>query len=174
MPSVEAARPAECHGCSAPSRRPGHALGLHGHGVRERQVRGPLDVAAPPGTVVVRVRRYRCTGCGAVLTVVPRGVAACRHYGHAAIAMALALWAIVGQPVKRVRQRVCAWQIGDELARDWSALRRWARAAGVRLGLATPIAAAARAAQIAMGLAPPTLRGASIEALAFAGGRAMP
>ena len=42
------------------------------------------------------------------------------------------------------------------------------------LGLATPIAAAARAAQIAMGLAPPTLRGVSIEALAFAGGSAMP
>lgn len=124
--------------------------------------------------MILVVRRYRCTGCGAVSTVVPRGVAARRHYGHAAIAMALALWAIVGQPAKAVRQRVCAWQIGGELARDWTTLRRWARAAGAKLGIGSPIAAAARAAQIAIGRAPPTLREAPAEALAFAGGSAMP
>lgn len=33
--------------------------------------------------------------CGAVLTVVPRGVASRRHYSRAAIAMALTLWAIL-------------------------------------------------------------------------------
>ena len=43
---------------------------------------------------MIACRRYRCVSCGAILTVVPRGVAPRRHYGHAAIAMALTLWAI--------------------------------------------------------------------------------
>lgn len=34
---------------------------------------------------------------GAILTVVPHGLAPRRHYGHAAVAMALTLWAIAGE-----------------------------------------------------------------------------
>lgn len=106
--------------------------------------------------------------------VVPRGVAPRRHYGHGAIAMALALWAIVGQSAKAVRRQVCAWQVGGEYAGDWSALRRWAKAAAGSAGqLTAPIAAAARAAQLAMSRAPPTLHGAPAEVLAFAGGSTM-
>ncbi|HEY4180213.1 MAG TPA: DUF6431 domain-containing protein, partial [Kofleriaceae bacterium] len=90
LPTVEAARPSACV-CGVPSREPGRGLGLHGHGVRERQLRGPA-AAGPPMTATLVCRRYRCTSCGAVLLVVPRGVAPRKHYGYAAIAMALTLW----------------------------------------------------------------------------------
>jgi hypothetical protein len=114
--------------------------------------------------------------CGAVLTVVPRGVAPRRHYGHAAIAMALTLWAIAGVPVASVRRQVCAWPITTEAGSRWPTLQRWAHAArrsvgDLRLSL---IAAAARVAQIAIGRAPPSLRTAPRAVQAFAGGQAMP
>lgn len=126
--------------------------------------------------MVLVCRRYRCTHCGAVLTVVPRGVAPRRHYGHAAIAMAFALWAIVATPVAEVRRRVCAWQIRSDTAARWPTLMRWATAARAAQGdpPISRLVAAARAAQQAIGRAPPTLRHAPREAQAFAGGSAMP
>lgn len=161
-PTVEAARPGSCPRCTAAGRPAGGALGLHGHGVRERQLCGPPDADEPPRVTVLVLRRYRCVACGAVITVVPRGVARRRHYGHAAIAMALALWALVGETAAAVRARVCAFRI-TICGHDWPTLRRWARASG------DP----ERAAQVAIGHAPPTLRSAPLWAQAFAGGSAM-
>lgn len=114
--------------------------------------------------------------CGAILTVVPRGVAPRRHYGHAVIAMALALWAITQEPEAEIRRRVCARRISVESPARWPTLARWARAARDALGPATSSLkdAAARAAQIAIGHAPPALRRAPRAAQAFAGGSAMP
>jgi hypothetical protein len=125
--------------------------------------------------VVIECRRYRCVQCGAVITVVPRGVAPRRHYGHAAIAMALTLWAIVREPVAAVRHRVCDRRITAEAMTRWAALERWAHAARHSLGAASLslIAAAARTAQIAIGRAPPSLRTAPLAVQAFAGGSAM-
>lgn len=125
---------------------------------------------------MIACRRYRCVHCDAILTVVPRGVAPRRHYGHAAVALALTLWAIAREPVEAVRQRVCARRITDESATRWPTLERWARAARRTLGdtSLTLIAAAARAAQIAIGRAPPSLRTAPRAVQAFAGGSAMP
>jgi hypothetical protein len=173
-PSVESARPGACVSCAAPSRPVGGGLGLHGHGVRLRQVRGPLDPERPPGWVVVACRRFRCMRCGAVLLVVPRGVVPRRHYGYAAIAMAFALWALVQAPVSEVRRRVCAWRTSHEMR--WPTLARWARATHDEIGDAsmTLVAAAARVAQVAIGRAPPHLRHAERWAQAFAGGAAMP
>lgn len=175
-PSTEAARPGACVDCGAPSRPTGGGLGLHGHGFRDRQLCGPTDADSLPTWIVLACRRYQCTSCDAILTVVPRGVAPRRHYGHAAIAMALTLWAVVREPVTEVRRRICAWRISDESAARWPTLERWARAARDALGDArvSLIAAAARAAQIAIGRAPPSLRRAPREAQAFAGGSAMP
>lgn len=162
--------------CGAPSRPTGGGLGLHGHGFRDRQLCGPPDADSAPTWIVIACRRYECTTCAAILTVVPRGVAPRRHYGHAAIAMALTLWAILQEPVAEVRRRICAWPITVESVTRWPALERWARAA--RDGLRDPslslIAAAARTAQIAIGRAPPSLRTAPREAQAFAGGSALP
>lgn len=110
------------------------------------------------------------------MTVVPRGVAPRRHYGHAAIAMALALWAIVGAPVADIRRRVCAWQQSHEEPSQWPTLRRWARAARDAIGdasLALEIAAA-RIAQQAIGRAPPEARHVPRWAQAHAGGSVMP
>lgn len=149
---------------------------LHGHGLRERQVRGPFDADSAPGWVVVACRRYECMACGIVMTVVPRGIAPHRHYGHAAIAMALALWAIVGAPVVDIRRRVCAWHHSHETPSRWPTLRRWARAARDAVGdasLALEIAAA-RVAQHAIGRAPLEARHAPRWAQAFAGGCVMP
>lgn len=125
---------------------------------------------------MIECRRYRCTGCGAILTVVPRGVAPRRHYGYAAIAMALALWAIACEPEAAIRRRVCARRISVESPARWPTLTRWARAARVALDLTSLSLqeAAARAAQLAIGRAPPELRRAPRWAQAFAGGSAMP
>jgi hypothetical protein len=175
-PSVESARPGACVVCGAASRPTGGLLGLHGHGFRDRQIRGPLDPESAPTWVVIACRRYECTTCDAILTVVPRGIAPRRHYGHAAIAMALTLWAIVDAPIVEVRRRVCAWRITDESSTRWPTLERWARAARDALGDASMslVAAAGRAAQTALGRAPPEMRGAPRWAQAFAGGSAMP
>lgn len=174
-PSVERARPGACADCGAAGRPTAGRLGLHGHGVRDRQLCGPPEADGAPCWIVIVCRRYRCVRCGAVLTVVPRGVAPRRHYGHAAIAIALTLWAIVREPVATVRQQVCARPITTESQARWPALEHWARAARRTLGdtRLSPIAAAARAAQIAIGRAPPSLRTAPLAVQAFAGGSAM-
>ena len=62
--------------------------------LRERQFRGPTSPGATPTIVVLRVRRYRCQPCGAVLTVVPRETATGRLYTLSAIAWALALFGV--------------------------------------------------------------------------------
>lgn len=112
-----------------------------------------------------------------MVTVVPRGIEPRRHYGRAAICLALALWALGGQPTTTVRARVGAWPSRE--ATSWRTLRRWgaAIASGAwswctsAAGLA-PRAAAARAAQIAAGLASPWVVG-PVWALAYAGGAAL-
>lgn len=146
--------------CGKASRPAGGGLGLHGHGFRERQLRGPLAADDSPRWIVIACRRYACTACDAILTVVPRGVAPRHHYGHASIAMAFALWAIVGEPIAEVRRRVCAWRVSHESSTRWPTLVRWARSARHAFGdtCLTLEAAAARAAQIAIDRAPPQLR----------------
>jgi hypothetical protein len=59
----------------------------------------------PPATTTLVCRRYRCMSCGAVLLVVPRGVAPHKHYGYAAIAMALTL---SGRGMNRGMPRWCS------------------------------------------------------------------
>jgi hypothetical protein len=149
---------------------------LHGHGFRDREILGPPDAGAAPTKTLVGCRRYRCQRCKALILVVPRGVAPRRHYGLAAIGMALTLWAVMQQPPLEVRERVCVAR-GTVWGTEWPTLRRWARAA--REALRVPAVftlreVAARAAQIAIGRAPPSLRTAPLWAQAFAGGQAMP
>ena len=173
-PTVEEARPGRCPRCDAAGRPIGGPVGLHGHGLRDRQVRGPLAVGAAATETVIGCRRYQCTKCGAVVTVVPCGIEPRRHYGRAAICMALALWAVAGWSALAVRARVGTWR--NPTATKWRTLQRWAAAAGSgawswcggAAGLA-PRAAAARSAQIAAGRAPPTTTGPIWEQ-AYAGG----
>lgn len=97
---------------------------LVGHGLRERQVRGPALPQGQPETRVIAVRRYRCQRCGGLTTVLPRGLAARRHYSASAIGLALCLHGIRGLSVGETRQRVCTWRAGFETER-WTTLASW-------------------------------------------------
>jgi hypothetical protein len=177
-PSVAAVRPGQCPQCGAASRPVGRGLGLWGHGVRRRQVRGPLAVDGPPVLVEIQARRYRCRGCGAIVLVVPRGLVARRVFTASAIALALALFGVEAWPLPRVRAAVNPWTIlGATAAAGWLAVRRWVRAVRqgrlfprVRLDPADRTArqVAARTAHLLAALGPP-LGGAALRAQVFAG-----
>lgn len=176
--SVDAARPGSCPACGLASRPPGGGLGLHGHGLRTRQVRGPAEPGTAPVVGEVVGRRYLCRGCGAVLLVLPRGLLRGRLFTAGAIAYALALYGCLRRPPAAVRERVSPWQIvGAGSAGRWASLRRWVRAvradrlfSGVRLApqawtarqLAERIATTLAAAAVGM-------EGTPIEHRAFAG-----
>lgn len=128
LPSVQAVRPRCCSGCGAASCPYGQPIVLLGHGTRERQVRGPLWPGMKPEVLVVRVRRYRCQRCGAITTVLPRGLVARRHYSGGAIALGLLLLGVRGQPMQQVRRAVCAWQVSFESPGQWNTVSKWLQA----------------------------------------------
>jgi hypothetical protein len=124
-PSVKVARPACCPRCRVASRTPGEPLGLVGHGLRDRQVRGPIEPGARPSLLTLRARRYRCRHCTATVTVVPRGCVPARHYGAAAIALACMLYGMRGESLRATRVRVSPWRSTEP---GWPVMRRWLRA----------------------------------------------
>lgn len=179
LPSVEAARPSRCLACGAASCLVGGPIALHGHGTRERQVRGPLEPGGPPVLVVIVARRYRCVLCCAVAIVVPRGVQGRHMYSASAIAFALALWGLVLATAAEVRRRVSpAARVGDTAAVGWVTLRRWARDVSRRRLFPTVVdpgpsaslrEVAARAATALAACADPTTRALASEHRAFLG-----
>lgn len=107
----------------------GGALGLHGHGVRQRQVLGPLEWGEAAQVRLVPVRRFLCTACGATCTVCPREVLTRRLYAATAIALALALFGLLSRPVAQVRAQVSPWRVvGAGSVGRWCALAAWVRA----------------------------------------------
>jgi hypothetical protein len=102
---------------------------LHGHGRRERQVRGPTGPGERPVERSVLVRRYRCLGCGAVIVVGPSDMVPRWLFSGPAIAWALWLFGVAKQSAARVRSQVSPWStVGAAAAAGWATLRRWARA----------------------------------------------
>ena len=175
--SVGEARPARCPRCERGAYEGGRT-NLHGHGVVERQQRGPPEPGAAPSCVVVPVRRFRCIGCKKVLRVVPASCVARKHFSGAAIAFALALWGGCGRSAAETRRRTSDWQVLGAGARGWRSLWRWSRAVArgellAGLGLSGLPAAlrevARRAAQALCGHAPVGLRREPIESQAFHG-----
>jgi hypothetical protein len=162
----------------AASRPEGGGLQMYGHGLRERQLRGVLEPGGPPVILVLLLRRYLCQECGAVVTVVPRGVLRGRLYSAGAIAVALALFGLEELSEAAVRRRSTPWRIvGASAAKGWCTLRRWVRA--IRSGRLWPSLAALRAdwsvrdvaKRVASALAargPAELRSAEPAAAAFA------
>ncbi len=128
FPSVDEVRPHRCPKCGAPSRPVGAPIVIHGHGLRDRQVRGPSAPDAPPTMVVIMARRYLCTACGTVPVVVPREVRARRLYSVSAMALALALWGLVKMPSRVVRERVNPARIVAEPTLGWVTVCTAARA----------------------------------------------
>jgi len=178
-PTVDEARPAACRGCGAASCPVGGRIQIHGHGLRERQVRGPPGPVEAPALVVVEGRRYRCVCCGAVFLVVPREVLPRRQYSAAAIGLALALWGLVRETAHAVRRRVSpAKTFGFAAMPGWVTLRRWAKAVKQRrLFASVPVAGpsatlrtvAAVAATALAASADPTTRNRPLEHRAFLG-----
>ena len=152
---------------------------LHGHGVRSRQVRGPLDVGGAPEETDVLVRRYRCIECSAVVVVVPRGLARRRLFMLPAILLALSLWAVDRRPAREVRGAISPHRtVGVVAGWAWTSLGRWARAAADgrlarKLRPIPPGVArrelARRVVHTVAAFAPPALRGATIHEQVFAG-----
>ena len=124
-PTSSEVRPARCTCCGAAGRPTGGKLAIHGHGVRERQVRGPPKSGHRSAIVVVQVRRYQCQQCGAVMTVVPRAVLARMLYAATAIGLALALYGFEGKSAGEVRGAVSAWPVIGPSSTGWKTLRRW-------------------------------------------------
>lgn len=103
-------------------------LGLHGHGLRERGQLGPASPDELAEHATLRLRRYRCQRCAAVVVSAPRGLLPRLRYGAVAVALALALWAAEDQPGHRVRERVSPLpSVGNEPLHGWRSLGRWAR-----------------------------------------------
>lgn len=127
IPTVDAVRPGCCSRCGAPSRPLGASLVVVGHGMRERQVRGPAAAGCAPEIRTVRVRRYRCKLCGGVTTVLPSGLTARRHYSASAIGLALCLYGLGGMSLRETRSQVCAWGLGFTPDR-WPTLSKWIEA----------------------------------------------
>jgi hypothetical protein len=178
-PSVAEARPSRCPACGAASCPVGGRISLHGHGTRERQVRGPLEPDRPPVLLVVPARRYHCVPCGAVLIVVPRELRGRRVYSASAMGFALALWGLARASAAEVRRRVSpATILGHTAVAGWVTLRRWARdVAHGRLFSSVPFpgpslalrGVAQRAAAALAASADATTRALAIEHRAFLG-----
>jgi hypothetical protein len=126
LPGVDEVRPGQCPCCGVASRPVGDGLTLHGHGLRARQVRGPLSSDGTPVLVEIVTRRYQCQACGAVLVVVPRGVLRYRYFSGSAIAWALALLGVERRPPPEVRRRTSPGRrVGATAASGWAALWHW-------------------------------------------------
>lgn len=123
--SVAAGRPPRCPRCGRESLRDGRIL-LHGHGIVTRCVLGLRTLMGAPEVLELKLRRYECQECGAVLTVGPRGILRGRLYSGTSIAYALAL--ALRETQIQVRDRVSPWR-SRAVAKRWRSLRRWAVAA---------------------------------------------
>lgn len=179
VPAVDSVRPGTCPCCGRAGSPPGKQLGIIGHGLRERQQRGPLEAGGAPEVVTVQVRRYACR-CGAILMVVPRETLRGRLYTASAVAWALALFGVEHAPPADVRRRTSPWSVvGATAVSGWATLRRWVRAVRASRLLSkvrpappdfTDRQIAERAAMTAAALAPPSLATLAISSRAFAGG----
>lgn len=138
-------------------------------------MRGPRTFGGPPGLVVVRVRRYSCRACAAVVTVVPRGVRAQRHFAAGAIGLALHRYG--GDRVAAVAVRDHVGGIGPPEATTWRTLGRWIAALAEGLfaparavaGIDDPRERAARAAMVLASFAPARSTRATLAADVFDG-----
>lgn len=174
VPAVEAVRPGCCSRCGAASRPLGARLVLVGHGLRERQVRGPAEPQSAAQLRILLVRRYRCRLCGGLTTVLPRGLAARRHYSASAIGLALCLYGMQRRSLAETRRRVCAGRVSFEPDR-WTTLARWVasverRRLFSRVRPSPPaFAVQERAERIAATLCGFAIGAASLDAQAFDG-----
>ena len=171
-------RPRRCPSCKTASHPLGGKIVLHGHGRRERQLRGPATPGEAPALRELFVRRYRCTICKALCTVAPREMLTQRLYSASAIGWALALFGVLRLGAAVVRERVSPWAIWGASAHRWPTLLRWVEAIRSRRLLRcvrpapqswTARRIAERAATTLAALALPSLEPPPIDVQAFHG-----
>ena len=178
IPGVDVLRPSACPVCGRAGCPTGASLEIVGHGLRERQLRGPPGPGQMPKVISLQVRRFLCK-CGAVLTVLPCEAIPRRLYTSSAVGWALALFGVQKCSAAEVRRQTSPWTIIGQIAKTgWATLRRWIRAirAGTLLsGLRasppdyTARQAAERAALSLASLGPPPSGDASVATRAFQG-----
>jgi len=128
---VDEVRPAQCPRCGTASRPLGGPVVLHGHGVRPRQLWGPLEPEAEPQLTLVKQRRYKCTRCRQAVTVGPSEALPRRLYTASAIALALALYGLLRLASAKVRALVSPMRtVGPTSATRWLMLKRWCHVVG--------------------------------------------
>lgn len=127
LPTVAQVRPAHCRWCNAASQPVGRPLVLVGHGVRRRQLWGPLQPEGPPCMVEVFVRRFLCRRCQQTVTVGPRQRQRQRLYNASTILLALALWGLCGLGSVALRALLSPWR--GATTPSWASLGRWVKAA---------------------------------------------
>lgn len=125
-PSVDAVRPSRCARCSTPGRTATGRCGLHGHGLRVRQLLGPAVVGGAPVLREVMVRRYQCQECGLVMTVTTEALLPRKHYGAGTIGLALWLWSVTLWSAAKVRKALSPWKTLGAAATGWASVKRWA------------------------------------------------
>ncbi len=139
IPEVDDVRPKRCAQCMAPARR-GRRVVLHGHGRRTRGVVMAPTLGDDESAQIVESweRRYRCTACGAVLVVLPKGVMPRYLYSVAAIVNAFFLVAErpIGEGLSDAEAYDHQGMLTDVTSRAfrdpsyrWRSLGRWARRA---------------------------------------------
>ncbi len=178
-PSTNEVRPARCPNCGIASRPTGGKLALHGHGRRSRQLRGPTCPGGKSETREFRSRRFRCTRCGALLTVVPCETLTKRLYSGPTIALALALFGLSLLPPRVIRTQLSPWAaVGATAAASWCSVGRWVSAAraGTLFSCArrapegwTDRQVAERVATTLAAYVPPTVEPPPLAELAFFG-----
>jgi len=124
-PDVHTARPAVTPGCGRAAAPPGGPLLLHGHGTRERVVRGVLAHDRSPAFHEVLLRRYRSTCCGVTCTVAPADVLPYKRFGAVSIALVLAYYGVLREALARVRERLNPIPQRGFDDEGWRAARRW-------------------------------------------------
>jgi len=129
MPTCAEARPCTCPCCKAAGQPVGGRVVIVGHGLLQRQVLGPQTATSVAEAIEVKLRRYRCRACKAVLMVGPRGLVARRLYGAGAIALAFAAYAH-GATGPAIRTQTSPSRVvGGSAAERWVTVERWIEAA---------------------------------------------
>lgn len=90
---------------------------------------GPQTAGGAAEAVVIKLRRYRCRACKAILVVGPRGLVPRRLYGAGAIALAFAAYGH-GASSRAVRAQTSPSRVvGGSAVERWLTLVRWIEAA---------------------------------------------
>jgi len=116
-PSVEELRPTACGACGRLARDAEGALGIVGHGLYSRQVRGLVQTT----WMVIWVRRYLCRGCGHTMSRLPNWLHPWRWYAATVIIEALFRHLLLSQSARLIGVRFGR----PAEALGWRSLRRW-------------------------------------------------